>query len=198
MKKRNFLMMLGLLGFGVTANAQTVIASLGFEEGEEQKYLNPDSVGKYPDWSADHINLGKEDVWNEDYTDDVHSGTYALQVNNAGMSSSNSATGNAWDRGLKLRNLQIKPETSYRVSFWVKANPEYTAADGSATGFTEIKSTLSIGIENLEAPWVSQNGTQYYYRWQDATSTTTSRTSQRVATRFIGARNMTRSPRSSS
>lgn len=167
MKKRNFLMMLGLLGFGVTANAQTVIASLGFEEGEEQKYLNPDSVDKYPDWSADHINLGKEDVWNEDYTDDVHSGTYALQVKNVGTAWSGSVTGNAWDRGLKLRNLQIKPETSYRVSFWVKANSDYQAADGSTAGKTEIKSSLSIGIENLEAPWVSQNGTQYYYRWQD-------------------------------
>ncbi len=164
MKKKNFLMMLGLLGFGVTANAQ-VVASLGFEEGEEQKYLNPDSVDKYPDWSADHINLGKEDVWNEDYTDDVHSGTYALQVNNAGMSWSNSATGNAWDRGLKLRGLNIEPGTSYRVSFWAKAPATYQSADGASTGVTSIKSSLSIGIENLEAPWVSQSGTQYYYNW---------------------------------
>lgn len=164
MKKRNFLMMLGLLGFGATANAQ-VIASLGFEEGEEQKYLNPDSVSKYPDWSADHINLGLEDVWTEENADDVHSGSYALRAGNAGLSWSNSTTGNTWDRAIKMRGLEIEPETSYRVTFWAKAPATYTSSDGASTGVTAIKSTLSVGIENVEAPFVSQSGTEYYYNW---------------------------------
>ena len=164
MKKRNFLMMLGLLGFGATANAQ-VIASLGFEEGEEQKYLNPDSVSKYPDWSADHINLGLEDAWTEENADDVHSGSYALRAGNAGLSWSNSTTGNLWDRAIKMRGLEIEPETSYRVTFWAKAPATYTSSDGASTGMTAIKSTLSVGIENVEAPFVSQSGTEYYYNW---------------------------------
>ena len=169
MKKRNFLMMLGLLCFGVTANAQ-VIASLGFEDGEEQKYLNPDSVDKYPNWSADHINLGKDDVWDEDYTEDVHSGTYALRVANSGLSGSNSTTGNKWDRAIKMRGLEIEPATSYRVSFWVKADRQFS--DGAQALTTSIKSSLSVGIENVEAPFMSQiktstNDAQYYYDWTD-------------------------------
>ena len=171
MKKKNLMMMLGLLGFGFTANAQ-VIASLGFEADETQKYVDPDSIaaGKFTEFCADHINLGVADVWNEEYTEDVHSGSYALQVDNSGMSWSNSATGNAWDRGLKLRGLNIEPETSYRVSFWVKAPQTFNNESGEPVN-TVIKSTLSIGIENLEAPFVSQSGTQYYYNYADGIMT---------------------------
>ena len=159
MKKRNFLMMLGLAGVGLTANAQ--IASLGFEEGD-QFYHNPDS-SQFASFYADHINLYGGDVWNEK-SEDAHSGTYALQAIN-----SEAARGNTWDRGLKLRGLKIEPQKSYRVSFYVKANTNFMWE--GASQFTSIKSTLSVGRENLEAPFVSQSGKEYYYNWTDGVMT---------------------------
>ena len=119
----------------------------------------------YPDWSADHINLGLEDAWTEENADDVHSGSYALRAGNAGLSWSNSTTGNTYDRAIKMRGLEIEPETSFRVTFWAKAPATYTSSDGASTDVTAIKSTLSVGIENVEAPFVSQSGTTYYYNW---------------------------------
>lgn len=155
MKKRNLMMVTALSAFGMMAHAQ-VVATLGFEDGDKQFY-NPDSA-QFASFYADHINLHGEDVWDEKCTD-AHSGAYALKAVN-----SNKVKGNTWDRGFKMRGLEIEPQTPYRVSFWVKAAPGYTLEDGT-TGETSIKSTLSMGVENFEAPIVSQSGTEYYYNY---------------------------------
>ena len=84
---------------------------------------------------------------------------------------SNTVQGSQWFRGLKLRYLPIEEGKSYRVSFWVKANKTFTMADGGDPINTAIKSSLSIGRENLEAPLMSQSGTQYYYDWKDGIMT---------------------------
>lgn len=155
MKKRNLMMVTALSAFGMMAQAQ-VVATLGFEDGDKQFY-NPDSA-QFATFYADHINLMPGDVWDEKCTD-AHSGTYALKAAN-----SNTEKGQTWYRGFKMRNLEIKPQTPYRVSFWVKAASEYTMEDGTK-GETSIKSTLSMGVENFEAPLVSQSGTEYYYNY---------------------------------
>ena len=62
MRKKNFLMLLGLAGLGLTAQAQ-VIATLGFEDGD-QFYHHKDSA-QFADFYGDHINLQPGDVWNE-------------------------------------------------------------------------------------------------------------------------------------
>lgn len=150
-------MMLGLAGLSMTAQAQ-VVASLGFEEGDHM-YHNPDS-SQFASFYADHINLYSGDTWTEKSTE-AHSGSYALEAVN-----STAYKGNTWDRGIKLRGLEIEPQTSYRVSFWVKADRSYKLDSEPDTEYeTSIKSSLSIGIENLEAPFMSQSGTQYYYNW---------------------------------
>ena len=150
-------MMLGLAGLSMAAQAQ-VVASLGFEEGD-QFYHNPDS-SQFASFHADHINLYGGDTWTEKSTE-AHSGSYALQAVN-----STAFKGNTWDRGIKLRGLEIEPQTSYRVSFWVKADRTYKLDSEPDSEYeTSIKSSLSIGIENLEAPFMSQSGTQYYYNW---------------------------------
>lgn len=161
MKKRNFMTLLGLAGLGLAAQAQ-VVATLGFEEGDAQ-FTNPDST-QFDNFFADHINLYAGDVWNEK-CEDAHSGQYALEAANG-----DAAKGNTWDRGLKLRGLKLEPETSYRVSFYVKASETFPwkAEDGTETNEpTAIKSSLSVGKENLEAPFMSQGGTQYYYNYTE-------------------------------
>ena len=162
MRKKNFLMLLGLAGLGLTAQAQ-VIATLGFEDGD-QFYHHKDSA-QFADFYGDHINLQPGDVWNEK-CEEAYSGTYALEANN-----SNTVQGSQWFRGLKLRYLPIEEGKSYRVSFWVKANKTFTMADGGDPINTAIKSSLSIGRENLEVPLMSQSGTQYYYDWKDGIMT---------------------------
>jgi hypothetical protein len=146
----------------LTAQAQ-VIATLGFEDGD-QFYHHKDSA-QFADFYGDHINLQPGDVWNEK-CEEAYSGTYALEANN-----SNTVQGSQWFRGLKLRYLPIEEGKSYRVSFWVKANKTFTMADGGDPINTAIKSSLSIGRENLEAPLMSQSGTQYYYDWKDGIMT---------------------------
>lgn len=162
MRKKNFLMLLGLAGFGLTAQAQ-VVATLGFEDGD-QFYHHKDST-QFADFYGDHINLQPGDVWNEK-CEETYSGKYALEANN-----SNTVQGSQWHRGLKLRYLPIEEGKSYRVSFWVKADQTFTMADGGDPINTAIKSSLSIGREQLEAPLMSQSGAQYYYDWRDGIMT---------------------------
>ena len=162
MRKKNFLMLLGLAGFGLTAQAQ-VVATLGFEDGD-QFYHHKDST-QFADFYGDHINLQPGDVWNEK-CEETYSGKYALEANN-----SNTVQGSQWHRGLKLRYLPIEEGKSYRVSFWVKADQTFTMADGGDPINTAIKSSLSIGREQLEVPLMSQSGAQYYYDWRDGIMT---------------------------
>lgn len=156
------MMLLGLAGFGLTAQAQ-VVATLGFEDGD-QFYHHKDST-QFADFYGDHINLQPGDVWNEK-CEETYSGKYALEANN-----SNTVQGSQWHRGLKLRYLPIEEGKSYRVSFWVKADQTFTMADGGDPINTAIKSSLSIGREQLEAPLMSQSGAQYYYDWRDGIMT---------------------------
>lgn len=160
MKKKNFLMLLGLAGLGLTARAQ--VATLGFEDGDKQ-YHHPDSAA-FAGFYGDHINLQPGDVWNEK-CEEAHTGKYALDADN----SQSTERGQTWFRGLKLRGLEVAEGKSYRVSFWVKADKTFTS--GEETLNTAIKSTLSIGRENLEAPLVSQSGAEYYYNWTDGIMT---------------------------
>ena len=162
MKKFNFLMVLGLMA-AASANAQTTVASVGFEPSD-QKYTTETAYtpgGIYGDW----INRQDEDVWTEPYADDSHSGEYSFRMENT-----NSYTGNTWDRGFRVGNLQLKDNTAYRVSFWVKANPTYTNGEGG-TGNTCLKSSLGIGHEYCDMPISTKSGLQYYYNYTNGVMT---------------------------
>ncbi|MBQ9361974.1 MAG: hypothetical protein IJT97_00985 [Bacteroidaceae bacterium] len=144
MKNLNLLMGLSFAALSMTAQAQTTVVNLGFENGDT-KYTTEGAYtpgGTFGDW----INRNEEDVWNEQYTDDVHSGEFAFQMLN-----SDALAGNTWDRGFKVGNLQLKENTPYRVSFWVKADEGLN-----------LKSTLSIGKEYFDMPISTASGEQYY------------------------------------
>jgi len=161
MKKINFIMAASLTACAVSAQAQNVIAKVGFESSD-QKYttewaLTPEN-GTYGDW----VNVKDVDMWNEQGKD-AHSGEYALTAENS------EDVGYTWDRGFKIGNLKLKDNTSYRVSFWVKADPEYMTESGEAK--TAIKSSLSIGREYFDNELISPSGQSYNYNFTNGVMT---------------------------
>lgn len=145
------------LCFTAMANAQ-VIAQLGFEEGDS-KYTTEEALtpgGTYGDW----VNRKTYDEWVEPFNGDKHSGEYSFRANNF---NEDGVDYYSWDRGFKMGNLQgIKPETSYRVSFWAKADPTFIAADGTDQA-TTITSHLSTGMENFDCSFISTKGNDYSF-----------------------------------
>ena len=131
--------------------AQTVVAQLGFEDGEKEgafktEYSLSPELGTYGDW----VNYKESDEWSEKCNTDAHSGEYCFMAANTG------AMGWSWDRGFKM-SFPMKTETAYRVSFWAKIDPTTTysvSADGSEgderTEDTKLTSWLSKGMENYD------------------------------------------------
>lgn len=156
MKHMKLLSLVGLACIGLTAQAQ--VMRIGFEADEAKGVYTTKDSTQFAGFFADHINLQPGDVWNEASTE-AHSGEYALEVTNA-----NTVGGYPWLRGFKIRNLTLEDATSYRISYWVKADPIYETAEGTQ-GKTSIKNSLSIGFENVEAPIVSPSGSEYYYNY---------------------------------
>lgn len=146
MKKNYLLIAAGLLG-AASLQAQTVVASLDFED-ESQKgafkteYALTPELGFFGDW----VNYKDTDEWDERSKDDPHSGEYCFMAANTG------AIGQTWDRGFKL-SFPMKVETPYRVSFWAKIDPSYQGSDaggGRTLESTELTSWLSKGMENYD------------------------------------------------
>lgn len=141
------------LAITMMANAQ--VAKLGFEI-DDAKYTTEEAltpVGIYGDW----VNVKEIDTWNEGYSGEAHSGEYCLYAENGDEAGT---TWQSWDRGFKLGNLQIKDNTPYRVSFWVKADPTYLDADGAEQN-TKLMTHLSIGIENYDNSFVTPSVQDY-------------------------------------
>ena len=167
MKKINLLIAAGLMATA-SVQAQTVVASLGFEDsdtkGRSSEWAITPGKSIFGDWvnvkdqafmdnPANKVTTYNDaDVWNEKYSGEVHSGSYALQVVNSNGFKTlhdpddthpeeysvdyNAAT---WDRGFKIAQLPIQQDKSYRVSFWIKGD------EGA-----KLTSWLSQGIENFD------------------------------------------------
>lgn len=151
MKKFNFLIALGLMATA-SMQAQTTVARLGFEVGDE-KYTTEGALtpgGTFGDW----VNVKAEDYWEEPSTDDPKSGEYCLVAKNG------STAGQTWDRGFKIGNLTIKENTPYRVSFWIKADPDFID-DNGAEKSSCLTSWLSQGIENYEKSFCTPTNANY-------------------------------------
>jgi len=153
MKKINLLTGLGLWMAALGVQAQSTILSVGFEDGDS-KYTTDKAYtpgGLFGDW----VNRQEADAWNEKSTDNPHSGTYCMTMNNT-----NEYAGNTWDRGIKF-GLNLKDNTAYRVSFWVKAPETWENADSEEAN-TYLKSSLGIGHEYCDMPISTKSGVQYY------------------------------------
>ena len=153
MKKFNLLMAAGLMSFA-SAQAQTTIASVGFEPGDT-KYTTEEALtpgGTYGDW----VNVKDGDNWDEQCNGDQVTGEYSLRAEN-----DPNVEGYSWDRGFKIGNLQIKENTPYRVSFWIKAEESsYIDANGTEKN-TALTAWLSKGMENYDKSFNSPSGRNY-------------------------------------
>ena len=140
MKKMYLFVVAALMGAS-SVQAQTTIASLGFEAGDAKAKSSQYALTPGKSIFGDWVNVKDEDAWDEQYTGEVKSGEFALHAENA------DPDGNSWDRGFKIAQLPIKESTPYRVSFWVK---------GPEGG--KLSSWLSQGIENFDKSICTPSG----------------------------------------
>lgn len=148
MKKIN-LIVVGLLATA-SVSAQTTIASVGFESGDK-KYTTETAYtpgGTFGNW----VNRQENDVWNEQYADEAHSGEYAFLMQN-----DPEHAGARWERGFVMGNLQLKDNTPYRVSFWVKG------PSGAS-----VKSSMNIGHEYCDKAIGTASGQEYLFDYVHA------------------------------
>ena len=95
MRKLNLLIAAGLVA-SASVQAQTIVAELGFEQGDatgkSSKYSLSPGLSLFGDW----VNVKDGDVWAENFADDKVSGEYAFKAVNA------EPAANSWDRGFKI------------------------------------------------------------------------------------------------
>ena len=157
MKKFNLLIALGLM-FAASMQAQTTIASVGFEPSDA-KYTTSWAYtpgGTYGNW----VNKQAGDEWTEPYNKESHSGEYCFQMEN-----DDQVVGNTWDRGFVMGNIPLNNNTSYRVSFWVKADETYPNYDTGEEPLRHIKSSINVGREYCDMPITTPTGLQYLYNF---------------------------------
>ena len=70
------------------------------------------------------------------------------------------AEGQNWQRAVKFRNLNIKENTTYRVTIRLKGDSQFTL-DGSEMFATQTRYALMQGGENLDMGFLAGDGTQY-------------------------------------
>lgn len=152
MKRFYLTLAAALMGAG-SLFAQTTIATLGFEAGDDKGKSSEYALTPGESKFGDFVNVKDEDSWDEECTDEPKSGQYCLFAENG------ASNGNSWDRGFKIAKLPIKENTPYRVSFWVKADGTYTDDEGVKN--TALTSWLSQGIENFDKSICSKSGFNY-------------------------------------
>ena len=157
MKKFYILFVLGLM---CTASmlAQKTIASCGFEPGDS-RYTTSWAYtpgGTYGNW----VNKQSFDEWVEPYDGESHSGEYSFMMEN-----DDQLVGNTWDRGFVMGNIPLNNNTSYRVSFWVKADETYPNYETGEEPLRHIKSSINVGREYCDMPITTPTGLQYLYNF---------------------------------
>ena len=151
--KRIYLLLVSALMGASSLQAQTTIAQLGFESGDATGKSSSYALTPGLSTFGDFVNVKAADEWTEQSSEDKVSGEFALLAKNS------SEAGNSWDRGFKIAQLPIKENTPYRVSFWIKADPNYTDDDGVKN--TALTSWLSQGIENFDKSICTPSGFNY-------------------------------------
>ncbi|HZK02942.1 MAG TPA: hypothetical protein VFC94_00865, partial [Bacteroidaceae bacterium] len=173
MKKRDFLLVGALLA-AFSLNAQETMFFYGFENGgadstivdsilQLRYYDTSIGVDGYKDTllylnSPNYVNFHYEGdsyavIEDPDGTIDPikgQGGRYYLKVV-TGPSSANT-----YDRALKIRNIKIEDETSYRLTFYMKA-------PGDAKTFT----SLQRGVDCADKNFVTYNNTNFSYDQSD-------------------------------
>jgi hypothetical protein len=141
MKKR--LLMIGLLASSLSMMAQEIF-NYGFETPSSEL-----TSGK-----LEYLNFLEGDT-HDSINSTSKTGNYALMLQNA------SVAGGSWQRALKFRNLAFEPNTSYRVSFYVKGDNTYTLS--GTTSSSNIRARMMVGKEDADVPFVAEDDNTFDY-----------------------------------
>jgi len=144
MKKR--LLLIGLLASSLSMMAQSIL-DFGFETPTPAL-----PVGK-----VEYVNFQTGDT-HDSINAMSHIGTAALMLQNV-----NTVEGANWQRSLKFRNLPVEPNTSYRLTFWVKGDNTYTLSGATAAKASNINAKLMVGKENADVPFVATGNKTFDY-----------------------------------
>lgn len=156
MTMKKLLLFVGLFVASFSLMAQEVVFEYGFESPSGDL-----TIGK-----LDYSNFMEGDVQDPEFTD-AHSGTKALQLQNAALE------GADWQRALKFRNLPIEANTAYRVTFWVKGDNSYTLNETTATSKMHV--SMMVGVDDADVPFVYGGNTPYQYTVENFSNTAWSR-----------------------
>lgn len=147
---KNLLLTLGLALTATAATAQTV-----FTESFDAKQTKADTeVGWYEYINTLDGDIRKPDAENDPATNYVHSGAGAMYFYNANNFDA-SLDNSSWRRAVKFRNLPLKENTSYRVSFYLTGSNVYS--DGENEKKCGAHFALMQGGENCDLPIVGAN-----------------------------------------
>lgn len=155
---KRFFTLAMLAGACGVANAQ-VVATLGFEQGEEGTYVTEGALN--PGTFGDFVNKKDGDDWEEDCGDAL-TGDACFHALNTGDE------GATYDRGFKMNLAPFENNTGYRVSFWIKADPEWEDGEG-VTKQTQLKGQLGVGIENFDCGVTTANWNDYSFDYKNFT-----------------------------
>ena len=134
MKKNLYLLGAVLISSTIYSQKPETIVKYGFE-GDEIFGVNNTGYAQYENFYDDWLNSGG--MLDKEYPDGLEG--KCLYV-------ASPTTNNTWERGFRLRNLEILPNTSYRLSYWVKGNSDYTE---------NMISSFMCGESNADMPFVA-------------------------------------------
>lgn len=151
--KKNLLLVCGLFfGLAGTVSAQKTILFEDFEGAipEKQDSTKLGWYGFYNTPEFDERNLSTEYAW---------SGSQSLHFYNDITSECEDQN---WMRAVKFRNLPLKENTSYRVSFYLQGTNSYTV-DGTTEKKTKARVALMQGQEYGDIALITADSTQQTY-----------------------------------
>jgi hypothetical protein len=146
--KRKTLLILGMFIAFLVGHAQTQVFYNGFEEVQG---TDTTTVGWFQ-----FINNQTGDT-----RDSVYSGMQYAGKNSCWFHNDAATSGQQWFRSIKFRNLPLKANTSYRLSFYLKGDNQYTA-DGTNTA-TKVRASVMTGEENADVQLLAIDSTKFDY-----------------------------------
>lgn len=148
MKKKK-LLFLGMLLASLAGHSQTQVFYNGFEEVQG---TDTTTVGWFQ-----FINNQAGDT-----RDSLYAGTQYAGANSCWFHNDAATAGYGWYRSIKFRNLPLKANTSYRLSFYLKGDNEYTA-DGTTYQPTKVRASVMTGRENADVQLLAIDSTKFDY-----------------------------------
>lgn len=148
MKKKR-LLFLSMIFASFMGHAQTQVFYNGFEEVQG---TDTTTVGWFQ-----FINNQEGDTRDSLYT----GGQYAGQ-NSCWFHNDEATAGQSWFRSIKFRNLPLKANTSYRLSFYLQGDDEY-CTDGVNFAATKVRASVMNGEENADVQLLAIDSTKFDY-----------------------------------